>query len=59
MRSVIEAVNMYGSLAELRSELEKLEEKKLRVESELKKAEADRAHLQTIIGMCELESCNP
>jgi DNA repair exonuclease SbcCD ATPase subunit len=53
VRDVLEAVNAYGGLAELRSEVGKLEERRMEVESELKKAEADHAHLQTIIGMCD------
>ena len=53
VRDVLEAVNAYGGLAELRSEVGKLEKKRMEVESELKKAEADHAHLQTIIAMCD------
>jgi DNA repair exonuclease SbcCD ATPase subunit len=53
VKDVVEAVNKYTDLAELKSEVKVLEEKKLNVEANLKKAEADYAHLQSVIGMCE------
>jgi DNA repair exonuclease SbcCD ATPase subunit len=53
VKGVIEAVKTYGSLTDLKSVLEELEERKSSVEAELKKLEADRAHLQTVIDMCD------
>jgi DNA repair exonuclease SbcCD ATPase subunit len=53
VKAVVEAVKVYGSLVELKSEVKKLEEEKSRVEAELKKVKADYAYLQTVIGMCD------
>ena len=53
VKRVLEVVNTYANLAELKSEVEKLEENKMNVEAKLKKAKADYAHLQTVIGMCD------
>jgi len=53
MKNVIDAVNTYGSLTDLKSELRKLEERKSSLEAELRKVEADYAHLETVINMCD------
>ena len=53
MKEVIEAVNTYGSLTELKSKVEEVMKEKSSLESELKRIEADYAHLQAVIKMCE------
>ncbi len=53
VKRVLEAVNTYTSLAELKSKVEEHEKKRVNVESELKTVQADHAHLQTVIAMCD------
>jgi len=53
VKNVMDAVNTYGSLTDLESEVRKLEERKSSLEAELRRVEADYAHLQTIISMCD------
>jgi predicted nucleic acid-binding Zn-ribbon protein len=47
------AVNAYSNLAELQKEISKLQAEKTRVEAKLKGIEADHAHLQHVIQICE------
>ena len=53
VKEVIEAVNTYGSLAKLKSEVERVEKEKSSLEAELRRVEADYAHLQAVIKVCE------
>ena len=51
--AVLEAINTYTSLDSLKSEISKLKEEKSMIEADLKKLNADYAHLQTIIDLCD------
>jgi len=53
VREVIGAVSTYGSLTELKSEVEEIMKKKSSLETELKRVEADYAYLQSVIKICE------
>jgi DNA repair ATPase RecN len=53
VKGVLEAVNAYKSLVDLKSEINELEKRKSDLESDLKKVEAEHAHLMSVIEMCE------
>ncbi|MCP8311498.1 MAG: hypothetical protein L6M37_00910 [Candidatus Methylarchaceae archaeon HK02M1] len=53
VKEVLEAVNTYTNLAELQSKVDDLKKKSIDLESDLKKVQADYAHLQTVIAMCD------
>jgi len=53
VKGVLEAMNTYNNLIELKVKVEELEKKKSDVESRLKSVQAEYAHLQTLIGMCD------
>jgi len=50
---VLKAVDSYANLESLELELSKVRETKANVEAELKRVNAEHAHLQTVIGVCE------
>ena len=53
VEEVLEAVNKYGNVASLNSELSRLKDERDKTEASLRKLNADHAHLQTLIGMCD------
>jgi len=50
---VLEAVKAYGELSSMKTEISRLEEVKKSLEVEIKKLEADHAHLQSVIDVCD------
>jgi len=53
VKDVIEAVNAYADLRGLKAEVEGIERRRANEESKLKKLNAEHAHLQTLIDMCD------
>ena len=53
VKGVLEAVNKYNDLATLKSEVDKFEKNKINVTSELKSFQAEHAHYQTVLDICD------
>jgi predicted nucleic acid-binding Zn-ribbon protein len=53
VKGVLDAINTYRNLIELKDKVVELEKKKLDIDSQLKSVQAKYAHLQTVIGMCD------
>jgi len=50
---VLEALKSYGDISSMKSEIEKLKKVKESLEVDVKKLNADYAHLQTVISICD------
>jgi predicted nucleic acid-binding Zn-ribbon protein len=53
VKGVVEAINSYAMLRDLQQNISDLEREKGNLEADYKKAEADHAHLKTLIEMCD------
>ena len=49
---LLELVNVYGSLLEIKKEIKELDDKRKESETNTREAESKYAHLMTVIGMC-------
>ena len=50
---LLEAVNTYGNLLDIKKEIKELEYKRKEAETNTREAESKHAHLMTVVGMCK------